>query len=320
VATVTTPSTPSDVQQFLRVSELMYHPAAPSQAEWDAGFRDTELFEYVELLNLSTTETLNLADVSFSSGITFTFATGQLAPGARIVVSANPAAFEARYGTGVAVAGPYTGNLSNGGEPIKLDDFDGSTIHDFTYDDNGTAWHASTDGAGYSLVMVDATRPLDDWNSGASWRPSYMVGGSPGTRDTLPGDFNGDDRVDLGDFAYLQSRLGTVAGAARLTGDLTGDHAVTRADVAVFAVHFGRSVAAPTTGGSPAPRETEKPALAEPLSSRDRGGLGLAARRQSTGRRQRKGTLVGEIDAAIESWDVVHERGVKLNARATRSR
>ena len=62
-----------------------------------------------------------------------------LAPGERISVVRDVAAFESRYGTGHrsrAIFQNDTG-LSNSGETIKLDDATGSTILEFTYDDGG---------------------------------------------------------------------------------------------------------------------------------------------------------------------------------------
>ena len=44
--------------------------------------------------------------------LTFTWPIS-LAPGERVVLVTNQAAFEARYGTGVLIAGQYDGNLNN---------------------------------------------------------------------------------------------------------------------------------------------------------------------------------------------------------------
>ena len=66
------------------------------------------------------------------------------------------------------------------------------------------------------------------------------------------GDFDHDNDVDLVDLAYLHGRIGTANGATRDSGDLTGDGAVNRGDVARFVRNFGRSYAEPTGGNSPA--------------------------------------------------------------------
>jgi len=139
------------------------------------------------------------------------------------------------------VAGAYTGSaLENNGERITLVDADGAVIQDFTYDDTGDGWHPTTDGGGFSLVVVNELSDPDGWSSGGAWRPSFEVFGSPGERDMLLGDFDLNNRVDAADLAYLQSRLGTASGAAKLTGDLTGEGAVDRNDARQFASRFGR--------------------------------------------------------------------------------
>lgn len=162
----------------------------------------------------------------------------ELAEAILIVLVSNAGAFAQRYGA-IPIAGQYTGNLSHGGESLKLEDVDGGTIHDFAYDDTGEGWHPSTDGGGFSLTIVDATLAADAWNVASSWRPSYGVGGSPGGIDTLPGDFNGDLQVNLIDLAILQAHLGTTSGASASHGDINGDGAVDRRDVSAFAKSYG---------------------------------------------------------------------------------
>lgn len=245
IASVTTPSTPSPQQQYLRITELMYHPADPSAEERAAGFDDGDLFEYVELRNIGA-EPLSLSEVNFSRGVLFTFPLGATLPaGGYGVLVSNSAAFAARYGDGVNVLGQYAGNLSNGGEAVKFDDVDGGTILDFVYDDIGVDWHPTTDGGGHSLVIRDELGNIDDWSLGTAWKASGSIGGSPGGPDQLAGDVDGNLRVDLVDLAILQRSLGTASGATRGQGDLDGDGAVTRGDAAILAANFGRSSAAP---------------------------------------------------------------------------
>ncbi len=252
------------VQSPLRISELHYNPAARTQAEIDAGVLDRDDFEFLELVNTSNTVTVNLAGVRFADGIEFTFGDVDLAPQERIVVAQNLTAFELRNGTAVNVAGQYGGTpenyrLSNGGERIALLDAGGGMIQAFTYDD---AWHPTTDGSGPSLVVVDELAALDAWDSSTNWRPSYATGGSPGTVDRLPGDFNSDLRVDLVDVAILQSHLGTASGATLAQGDANGDGAINRADVVVLVRNFGRNVA-------PAPASAAASAVVTRAVSRD---------------------------------------------------
>ncbi|RIK81830.1 MAG: hypothetical protein DCC68_07805 [Planctomycetota bacterium] len=244
-----TSTEPQPLLNHLRIGELMYHPADPSTAEIAAGFNDADDFEFVELVNTSTTETLQLDGVTISAGISFTFGNVSLPPGGRVVVVEDLAAFAQRYGDAIVPVGQYTGRLNNAGEQLRLADANGSTILDFVYDDTGTGWHPTTDGQGYSLVIVDESGPAASWNDGAAWRPSFAIGGSPGLPDEpvgLLGDFDGDGRIGLADLAILQAHLGTASGATSLTGDMNGDGAVNRLDAAEFARRFGQGGAIPS--------------------------------------------------------------------------
>ncbi|MEX2186749.1 MAG: LamG-like jellyroll fold domain-containing protein [Pirellulales bacterium] len=248
--TLTITSTePQPLLNHLRISELMYHPADPTPAELAAGFNDADDFEFVEFVNTSATETLDLTGVSISDGISYTFGNVSLVPGGRILIVEDLAAFAERYGTSIVPAGQYAGRLNNAGEHLRLSDPVGNAILDFTYDDTGTGWHPTTDGLGYSLVIVDENAPTASWNDGASWRPSTAIGGSPGTTDEMVvGDITGDGRVGTADLAVLQGHMGITSGATAAMGDLNGDGAVNRADVAIFARQYGLGAAV----GSPA--------------------------------------------------------------------
>ncbi|MGD0516587.1 MAG: lamin tail domain-containing protein, partial [Thermoguttaceae bacterium] len=191
VNTLTTSSNPSLAQQYLRITELMYHPADPTGSTYL-----NEDFEYVELKNTSTTQTLDLTGVHFTDGIVFNF-TGSsvtsLAPGAKVLVVSNLAAFQSRYGTGLnsIIAGQYgvvtstnldPKHLSNSGEKVTLADALGETILSFTYNDS---WYKQTDGTGNSLVIRNASatdRTL--WDQREGWFASHTATGSPGSDET----------------------------------------------------------------------------------------------------------------------------------------
>lgn len=172
----------------LRISEVNYHPAEATQAEATAlGVGDpgnvNPFFEFIELVNTSDSDTIEITDVQLvqkgDEGVTFSFADmTTLAPGQRILVVENEDTFEARYGTGLNVAGAWGGGrLSNNQERIQLRDTDGNTIHDFVYND---LWEPTTDGDGHTLVIVNRTADTRDWNLPRGWRPSVNVNGSPG--------------------------------------------------------------------------------------------------------------------------------------------
>ena len=180
VITNTSPTVPAAAGN-LAVSEIMYHPAAPTPAEIGAGFTNADDFEFIELLNIGTNP-VDLADAAFTVGITYTFPVSTLASGARIVLVGNPAAFAARH-PGVAVFGTYVGKLSNNGERLLLLDRANVPILDFTYGITAP-WPAEAGGSGYSLTLIrPATNPNP--NLASSWRTSALVGGTAGTTDTL---------------------------------------------------------------------------------------------------------------------------------------
>ncbi len=168
-------------QQNLVVSEINYHPLPPATPAELAATADKNDFEFIELRNISASETLDLADLAFTAGITFDFAGAavtELAPGACVLVVKNPAAFEARYGTGLPVAGSYPNSLDNAGEQLVLA-LAGTAVRDFTYDDDAP-WPASPDGGGPTLVLCDPFANPDH-GVAANWRASHAGGGTPGT-------------------------------------------------------------------------------------------------------------------------------------------
>jgi hypothetical protein len=172
---------PSLAQQFLRISEIMYHPSALA-----GNTNGPEEFEFIELKNISATATLSLAGVRFVSGIGFDF-TGSgvttLAPGATLLVVRNQAAFTARYGAIGGVAGQFTGALENRGERLRLVDASGEEILDFSYNNQ---WYPMTDGFGFSLVAVNEQAEPDAWDTRSNWRASAHLGGSPLVTDPAP--------------------------------------------------------------------------------------------------------------------------------------
>jgi len=162
------------VAQSLRISEVMYHPAETG----DPGDPNTE---FIELTNIGTSA-INLNLVSFSNGVDFTFPGFELAAGRYCVVVRDTAAFQARYGSGLPVAGQYAGNLNNAGERIELLDAAGAVIHSFRLEDN---WFDITDGQGFSLTVRNPkTADPNGYGDKSLWRPSAKTGGSPGADDS----------------------------------------------------------------------------------------------------------------------------------------
>ncbi len=174
---------PTPGQEFLRVSEILYAPVAPT-AEELAGIPTLSAsdFEFVELTNIGASP-LDISGAQFVEGISFTFpAATILNPGDHIVVVANLSAFALRHPAGLNIAGEYTGKLNNDGEQLQVLDAVGENILEFSYND---AWHDPTDDEGYSLVLLDpATTPVTDYDQPESWGVSLTEGGDPGSAST----------------------------------------------------------------------------------------------------------------------------------------
>ncbi|MFT5107840.1 MAG: hypothetical protein ACI9UA_003475, partial [Pseudoalteromonas tetraodonis] len=196
-ATYAVGSTPAEPSNLV-VSEIMYNPSPPTQAEINAGILDGDQFEYIELMNIGSSE-IDLTGASFTDGIDFTFPPGLdslLPAGKHIVVAKNLAALDLRHGVDPSrrIGGTFENdtNLRDGGETIALVNIDGITIRNFTYDDDAP-WPIAADGAGYSLVLeLPATNPSH--SLATSWHSSAIAGGSPGGSGTVK--FLGDPLAD----------------------------------------------------------------------------------------------------------------------------
>ncbi len=138
---------------------------------------DTELVEFIELHNPGTAA-VDLSNASFTNGISYTFAPGtSLAPGAYLVVTQNPAAFQKKFGA--SALGPWTGLLANDGETITLQNRSGGTLDKVDYK-LGFPWPTVGDAPGYSIELIN---PDLDNNLGGNWRTHAPY--NPGTGTTL---------------------------------------------------------------------------------------------------------------------------------------
>lgn len=118
------------------------------------------------------------------AGVAFSFAGSAittLAAGGRVVVAENASDFVFRYGPGLLLAGVFTGNLSHGGETLRVVDGTRANIALVTYHD-AAPWPSLPDGDGPSLVL---RAPNLDPALPGSWRSSYVNGGKPGQIDTF---------------------------------------------------------------------------------------------------------------------------------------
>lgn len=180
--TKTWTAAPTPAQDQLRITELNYAPTAPTPSESAALQGVTEGdFEYVELQNIGATP-LTVTGAKFVSGIDFTFPARVLAPGERVLIIANLAAFRLRYGASLdaQIVGVFNGNLANGGENLQIVDAIGENVLDFSYDN---AWFPPSDEGGHSLVVRNPSPNWSTYGLPQNWALSGAVGGSPGATD-----------------------------------------------------------------------------------------------------------------------------------------
>ncbi|MCA9199491.1 MAG: lamin tail domain-containing protein [Planctomycetales bacterium] len=156
-----------DLLDSLRIVEVMYNPAGDSN------------LEFIEVQNVGDVA-LPLKGVRLGSGVEFTFPNIRLGAGQRAVIANNVDAFLQHYGPNRNLIGQYSGDLSDGGEELSLlmpAPYETAILR-FDYADN---WQPTTDGAGRSLQVVDATVPFTSWANSSTWTASPTDGGSPGT-------------------------------------------------------------------------------------------------------------------------------------------
>ena len=182
------------------ISEIMYHPPDASEA----------LNEFVELANLAVTNAPLFDPAAptntchLRGAVDFDFPPGVvLAPGERVLVVGFPptetnrlVAFRSRYlvPADVRVFGPWSGQLNNAGESLKLKSPDvpnllGAivevpywTAEEVTYATT-TPWPAAADGLGFSLQRATLGTFADD---PANWFASGFTPGRPNAANQPP--------------------------------------------------------------------------------------------------------------------------------------
>ena len=169
------------------VSEIHYNPAVPTGGELSAS-SDKDEFEFVEIRNISATQTVNLTGCHFTGGLDYTFPATTLAPGAFAVIPRNTAAFAARYPSVPTLAHYYQPGanfLGNSGDDFFLLNASAAEIAHVVYNDSGSVkWPASPDGSGPSLVLIAPLTNPDIANP-LHWRASSANHGNPGATDAL---------------------------------------------------------------------------------------------------------------------------------------
>ncbi|MEN8737485.1 MAG: CotH kinase family protein [Akkermansiaceae bacterium] len=157
----------------LVISEIHYNP------------RGSDDLEFIEIVNRGSVA-VDLTGVKLASAVDFEFGAMALEPDGVLLVVEDEVAFAEEFG--MAVAGQWTGRLSNGGETIDLLDAAGGVLHRVAYGQDGE-WPSGADGDGFSLQLRDLN---SDPSLAGSWRLSAQEDGNPGDL-TLPVEVTFED-------------------------------------------------------------------------------------------------------------------------------
>ena len=146
----------SAADSVLVFNELQYHPANElTQTEW------------VELRSLQGVD-VDISGWRIDGGIDYTFPAGTIMPGGGyIVVAAVP-------GQIAGSLGPFTGQLDNGGETLRLKNRTGRVMDELSYGDSGD-WPVGADGAGATLARIGTSAA----SGSVVWAASAQLGGTP---------------------------------------------------------------------------------------------------------------------------------------------
>ncbi|CAN5909483.1 hypothetical protein BH11MYX2_BH11MYX2_38020 [soil metagenome] len=179
------PPPPSDV----RISEVMYHPAA--ERAYD------DVHEFIEVTNAGTAAVDLTGWRLAAKRVAFTFRAVTLEPGAYLVVAKTAAGVATVWGLDPSsVLGDYTGDLANGGDDLQLFDDHGTGVDRVEYEDTAP-WPVAADALGAGEAWLPASMlPLSTHenkgislervslanlgNDPANWVASPLDGATPG--------------------------------------------------------------------------------------------------------------------------------------------
>ncbi|HET6408171.1 MAG TPA: lamin tail domain-containing protein, partial [Chthoniobacteraceae bacterium] len=142
------------------ITEIQYNPGA-GDTEW------------VELHSLTGVD-IDLSGWRLTSGVEFTIPVGTKIPGhGYLIIAADPGAQSLQ---GLNAIGGWSGNLSNGGETVRLVNRDSREMDVLDYKDSGD-WPAGSDGSGASLARRNSESAAE---GPTNWASSADIRGTPG--------------------------------------------------------------------------------------------------------------------------------------------
>ena len=146
------------------INEIHYHPFVGNS---------NQDYEFIELFNAGVTQ-VDLEGYKLSGGVNFIFPQNStIAPGAYLILAKNPLHYH-RLDCPVLSWGDD--KLANEGEVIRLLGPMGELL-DSVYYNSSSLWPQNTNGAGYSLSLLD---PNSDRNAPNNWSASPTQGGTRG--------------------------------------------------------------------------------------------------------------------------------------------
>ena len=146
-------------------NEIMYNPAGENDAST----------EWIELFNQLNVD-MDISEWVLTGAVDYTFPDGTVVPGrGHLAVAADPQALE-DAGNVKGAHGPWTGQLSNAGEELRLYNNDERLMNEVNYNDTGD-WPDGADGGGVTLAKRD---PFSASHVAENWTFSPQIGGTIG--------------------------------------------------------------------------------------------------------------------------------------------
>src|SRR5262245_55804131 len=168
----------AQADQRVLLSEIHYHPV--ERAAFDSNGAplldlSDDVHEFVELHNAGT-NAVNLAGWNLAGGISFDFpADVSVVSGGFVVIAKNPARLAAipQYGlTTNQILGPYSGQLGNDGDTVRVRDPQGNVVDSVTYSPK-FPWAIGADGLGADDEWTGINSALHQYRGRSLERVSF---------------------------------------------------------------------------------------------------------------------------------------------------